>query len=146
MADKCENCGKSIGKMETPYLWNEKVVCLDCHNWFSSRADSSIQPASVPPPQGNPPKKEDALGCAESALFGILVVFGVLMILGSLIPPDTSSGRFQGDVAMGATANATEEISQRISQLTCLIAGLLFIITAYLIRIHARLRHRNMKP
>ena len=28
--DKCENCGRSIGKLETPHVWQDHIVCADC--------------------------------------------------------------------------------------------------------------------
>ena len=28
--DKCENCGRSIGNLETPHVWQDHVVCADC--------------------------------------------------------------------------------------------------------------------
>lgn len=28
--DQCENCGRKIGKLETPQLWQEHVVCAEC--------------------------------------------------------------------------------------------------------------------
>ena len=29
-AEKCENCGREIGKLETPQLWQEHIVCPTC--------------------------------------------------------------------------------------------------------------------
>jgi|GEM_PF-5113869 len=29
--EDCENCGTRIGKLETPHLWQERVVCAECH-------------------------------------------------------------------------------------------------------------------
>jgi len=28
--DKCENCGRAIGRLETPQIWQEHVVCNQC--------------------------------------------------------------------------------------------------------------------
>ena len=28
--DKCANCGRTIGKLETPYVWQNQVVCAEC--------------------------------------------------------------------------------------------------------------------
>jgi hypothetical protein len=33
--DACENCGKTIGKLETPYLFDEHVVCEGCERKLS---------------------------------------------------------------------------------------------------------------
>jgi hypothetical protein len=29
--ETCENCGGSIGKLETPFVWQDRVVCAGCH-------------------------------------------------------------------------------------------------------------------
>ena len=31
MLEVCENCGRQIGKLETPMVWKERVVCGKCH-------------------------------------------------------------------------------------------------------------------
>ena len=33
--ETCENCGRVIGKLETPMVWHEKVVCTDCFGRLS---------------------------------------------------------------------------------------------------------------
>jgi hypothetical protein len=37
--EKCLNCGCSIGDLETPYIWNGRVVCRSCY--------AKLQPKSV---------------------------------------------------------------------------------------------------
>lgn len=29
--EKCENCGRDIGNLETPYVVNDHIVCVECH-------------------------------------------------------------------------------------------------------------------
>ena len=29
--EACANCGRAIGKLEAAHVWNEQVVCADCH-------------------------------------------------------------------------------------------------------------------
>ena len=29
--DNCENCGATIGKLETPNVWQDHVVCVQCY-------------------------------------------------------------------------------------------------------------------
>ena len=38
----CTNCRRPIGKLETPHLWKEAVVCTEC----SSRLRAQVTPAS----------------------------------------------------------------------------------------------------
>ena len=30
LVDTCENCGREIGRLETPHIWNNAVVCAPC--------------------------------------------------------------------------------------------------------------------
>lgn len=40
--EACSNCGQPIGKLETPYLWGQRVVCRDCYKKLSlARAHES---------------------------------------------------------------------------------------------------------
>jgi predicted RNA-binding Zn-ribbon protein involved in translation (DUF1610 family) len=42
--ESCSNCGDKIGKLETPHLWQEHVVCERCHDKLSeSAARKSVQ-------------------------------------------------------------------------------------------------------
>jgi hypothetical protein len=27
----CENCGRTIGRLETPHVWHQRVVCAPCY-------------------------------------------------------------------------------------------------------------------
>lgn len=40
-AEKCANCGEAIGRLETPYLFGEAVVCRNCYE--------KLAPAAPPP-------------------------------------------------------------------------------------------------
>lgn len=56
--ETCENCGKQIGKLETPRVHGEHVVCVKC--WEELSADGLGLPTKVraqivqPPPQQQP--------------------------------------------------------------------------------------------
>jgi hypothetical protein len=30
MSDTCNNCGTGIGKLESPFVWKDRQVCVDC--------------------------------------------------------------------------------------------------------------------
>ena len=48
MADQqpelCSNCGRQIGKLETPHLWLDQVVCAECHERIEK---SQVQPQTT---------------------------------------------------------------------------------------------------
>ena len=54
--ETCANCGRTIGNLETPHLWNQQVVCGECINRLSSPAPAVPPPASslVPRPASRP--------------------------------------------------------------------------------------------
>jgi multidrug efflux pump subunit AcrB len=35
--EKCTNCERTIGNLETPYLFKNEVVCKDCHGRLSQQ-------------------------------------------------------------------------------------------------------------
>ena len=39
--DQCENCERRIGKLETPYIFKDKVVCGQCHKLLGGSADGT---------------------------------------------------------------------------------------------------------
>jgi rubredoxin len=49
--EACANCGAKIGKLETPYLWKQHVVCEPCYERLSQagarKAPVAIEYASV---------------------------------------------------------------------------------------------------
>ena len=51
--DNCENCGRTIGKLEQPYVWRKHVVCAECHGHLSAAppaaAAAAARPAQAPP-------------------------------------------------------------------------------------------------
>jgi hypothetical protein len=54
--EKCANCGRKIGELETPHLWRERVVCGQCVA-IVRRAEldyASPPAAEQPPPLGVP--------------------------------------------------------------------------------------------
>jgi ribosomal protein L37AE/L43A len=36
--EACSNCGSQIGKLETPYIWEQHIVCEECHDKLSRAA------------------------------------------------------------------------------------------------------------
>ena len=34
--ERCENCSAPIGKLESPQIWNDHIVCTDCHRKLSA--------------------------------------------------------------------------------------------------------------
>jgi DNA-directed RNA polymerase subunit RPC12/RpoP len=44
--EKCENCGRVIGKLETPYVWTGNIVCAECHQRLSGIARTAAPATS----------------------------------------------------------------------------------------------------
>jgi len=43
--EECANCGDQIGKLETPYVWRERIVCRACHAKLSIGNGAPNSPA-----------------------------------------------------------------------------------------------------
>lgn len=58
----CDNCSRLIGKLETPRLWDNKIVCPECE----TRLREQARRAAIPPPlayESTPP----SLGLSDLA-------------------------------------------------------------------------------
>jgi TM2 domain-containing membrane protein YozV len=72
MSEVCENCGGTIGKLETPYVWQEKVVCAGCHarlSWQPNVMPAQPAYAGPPPMQFYPQQKRWSPGVAAVLSF-----------------------------------------------------------------------------
>lgn len=72
--ESCENCGRIIGKLETPCVHEDHIVCAEC----KSRLDNARPAAAQPPPSAPasfPPKRAavalPAVGNAPIAEFAV---------------------------------------------------------------------------
>lgn len=54
MTDTCANCGTGIGKLETPHLWREQVVCAPCYGRLAGAGTIAYSGPSTPLPQHLP--------------------------------------------------------------------------------------------
>jgi hypothetical protein len=46
--ERCSNCERTIGNLETPYLWDEKCVCQGCHEILAGRQSAADQGGGGP--------------------------------------------------------------------------------------------------
>ena len=45
--EACANCGRTIGKLEAAHLWNERVVCAECHGKLAGAQGGTVAPPPV---------------------------------------------------------------------------------------------------
>ena len=50
LCETCANCGRVIGKLETPHVWNQQVVCGECINRLSPPVAAISSPSAQPLP------------------------------------------------------------------------------------------------
>jgi hypothetical protein len=67
----CENCGRMIGKLETPQLHDNHVVCEQCR----ARLSTAVRP----PPLGVPPTEYRALGLNSRKVAWTLAIAGLIL-------------------------------------------------------------------
>ena len=102
--EACANCGDVIGKLETPHVWKENVVCARCYAKLNTAPPLVIvhaQPAilaqeSKPPPLNY---RIPAVGRAKPDTMGYKPLVAIfLFVLAILITLAKLSGADGGDV------------------------------------------------
>ena len=63
--ETCENCGKPIGKLETPFVWQDHAVCAECMLKLGGG-----QP-NIPPPQEYSIRQSDRHALSGPALMAM---------------------------------------------------------------------------
>jgi hypothetical protein len=41
-SERCENCGGKIGKLQTPHVWDNHIVCAECHRKLSIEKQPAV--------------------------------------------------------------------------------------------------------
>jgi hypothetical protein len=79
--EQCENCGRTIGKLETPMVYRDSVVCPECHARLAVQSVPYASPASTPPG-----KREGRKSLHPSAIVACLcaipLTLGIWMLQG----------------------------------------------------------------
>jgi hypothetical protein len=70
--EKCANCGRVIGKLETPMVWRDNVVCAVCHAKLSAVPVQSSQQAR---PTAQIPERRQA----RHSFWNSKVTLGILL-------------------------------------------------------------------
>jgi hypothetical protein len=76
----CENCGRTIGNLETPCFHQNHAVCAECQQQLQ-RQDAVKAPPLVPPSPAGQAKvrKKKQIFTAMSCLGTVLLLMGLLM-------------------------------------------------------------------
>lgn len=43
--ERCANCERAIGRLETPHVWQEQIVCSDCYKRLSPTGPVLVDPS-----------------------------------------------------------------------------------------------------
>jgi|GEM_PF-4549107 len=90
-AEICGNCGRAIGKLETPMVWKGSVVCDACHK----RLSQSAKPDTTPVPGIGQRDQETILQpqtkktwfLRHKILTGVMIVFILFCMLPLIVAP-----------------------------------------------------------
>jgi hypothetical protein len=83
----CQNCGQNIGKMETPFVFAENVVCVTCYEKLNRASDIRSQTASVSrdrsklPPWRRGFSSDSFLDFDKRLGYTLLVIFLIVVII-----------------------------------------------------------------
>lgn len=70
--EHCANCGALIGRLETPCVWKDEIVCVDCHERLARHAP---RPLSYSPPLPLQRKHSDPLKVPRLILLLVAIFF-----------------------------------------------------------------------
>lgn len=80
MPETCQNCDQPIGRLETPHVYNDHIVCFNCHTQLAKQRPKQ--------PQFTDPKANANAGkvMARVALWviGGVIIFGLIQMITSL--------------------------------------------------------------
>ena len=86
--EQCANCGRMIGKLETPHLWNDRVVCAACRQALQS---------PVPPPRIADKKRHPV----RLAIAILVAVIGISLAAFSIASRVATSRRLDREIREG---------------------------------------------
>lgn len=78
MTETCENCGRKIGKLETPRLFQERVVCHQCWNLLQAQRPVDLNYATPSPANATNPRRAAQIGFLVAC-----IVMATLFIISS---------------------------------------------------------------
>ena len=86
--EACANCGRTIGKLEAAHLWNEQVVCAECHGKLAGAAAAGVAPHPIAVPASPPVVVYSSIvdGPRVSGLGVASLVLGLCAILFFCLP------------------------------------------------------------
>lgn len=90
VTEKCENCGRAVGSLEQPFVWNDHPVCAACHRLLSTESKPTAMPA-----------KRTAL------LLG--VIGGGVLIIAAIVVGWIHIGRRSSDPPVGAVTPSAQD-------------------------------------
>ncbi len=98
----CGNCGRSIGRLETPRIHGEHVVCAECYVRLVPQAQvvayaTPVQPTGVMNPRVQTVEATGKLWKACQALGVLAIIVGVVVLIAGAQTKDN-----EGMVAIGA--------------------------------------------
>jgi hypothetical protein len=73
--ETCANCGEQIGKLETPFLWDESIVCGRCHQKLSLQFPSPEPISSSLASMSSSISKNSCPGCGSADTANVEVVY-----------------------------------------------------------------------
>ena len=81
--ETCENCGRTIGKLETPHRYENHVVCPKCDQLLQGQKTSKSEPTPAPYTQREGEhvqvRKKKQIFAAMSCLGTVLLLMGLVM-------------------------------------------------------------------
>ena len=81
--ESCYNCGTMIGRLETPMVWANHVVCAACHGRLSAPDAGGQRRQDALAPDGAPPAKEEVILAGQPSVAQARLLAGFLWLVGT---------------------------------------------------------------
>lgn len=80
--ERCSNCGRAIGPLETACLWQDQVVCFECRKRLDENALALEEPLPPPAPPGDHRGIGRRIWIYRTHLFlSVLVLIGIIGVI-----------------------------------------------------------------
>ena len=78
LIEACVKCGRTIGQSETPFVYQQLVVCRDCHEWLtisSAEPQTEARHRDLPPSAGGTANTEELFGAVVLVAVGGAIIY-----------------------------------------------------------------------
>jgi hypothetical protein len=121
--EACANCGRQIGKLETPCVWNDSIVCSKCR----ALLENAVETAPTMRNGATPRLPVSGLGIASLALGICSVPLAMIPLIGAIALVPLGTGVIIGFFALLAAIRRKCAPAFPVAGMTVCVVGMLLV-------------------